>query len=414
MNTQYALRIGLDWADQKHDLAIMENGAENHLQIASTPEAIDDFLNEMRRRHPDGRFAICLEQTRGTLFFILSKYDFIDLYSVNPTTMGNYRKAFSTSGAKSDMRDAHLLLELLECHRESLRCIEADTAEIRELRALCESRRRCVDVRTRLTNALLSLLKTIFPQALELCGDKLYGRLSLDFLKRWHTLPAFKRSTKKTVVQFFKTHRAGQEKRLERVEEIRRSGLAATEDPAIVEPAIPMLEMLLEQICATNLAIEKYESRTETVSQEIAESEIFASFPGAGKAMAPRLTAAFGSDRERWGTVAELQSYAGVAPVTEASGKSRWVHWRWSCPKFLRQTFVEYAKESLRQSDWARVYYDKMRARGNSHNQALRALAWKWTRILWRCWKTGEHYDETRYLAALKKQGSWIAKACHA
>jgi len=62
---------------------------------------------------------------------------------------------------------------------------------------------------------------------------------------------------------------------------------------------------------------------------------------------------AFGEQRERFTSAEELQKYAGIAPVTERSGKKSWVHWRLQCPTFLRQTFVEWAAESIRHSFWA-------------------------------------------------------------
>jgi hypothetical protein len=57
-------------------------------------------------------------------------------------------------------------------------------------------------------------------------------------------------------------------------------------------------------------------------------------------------------------------------------------------------------------SFWARAFYDKHRAKGASHNAAVRALAFKWTRILWRCWLDRVPYDEARYLTALQKRHS--------
>ena len=84
----------------------------------------------------------------------------------------------------------------------------------------------------------------------------------------------------------------------------------------------------------------------------------------------------------------ELQKYAGIAPVTERSGKKSWVHWRLQCPKFLRQTFVEWAAQTITRSFWAGAYYRQQRAKGSSHHIAVRALAFKWIRILYRCWQT--------------------------
>jgi hypothetical protein len=122
--------------------------------------------------------------------------------------------------------------------------------------------------------------------------------------------------------------------------------------------------------------------------------------------MAPRLLAVFGSQRDRYGSAEEVQVYSGIAPVLERSGKMKWVHFRWACPKFLRQSFHEWAGHSIVKSAWARAYYQQSRSQGQDHHAAVRALAFKWIRILFRCWKDRVAYDEKKYLAALAKRGS--------
>ena len=122
--------------------------------------------------------------------------------------------------------------------------------------------------------------------------------------------------------------------------------------------------------------------------------------------LAPRLLAAFGSQRDRYGSADEVQTYTGIAPVTEKSGKRKWVHFRWACPKFLRQSFHEWAGHPISQSGWARACYQQQRDRGNDHHAAVRALAFKWLRTLFGCWKDHVAYDETKYLAALVKRVS--------
>lgn len=124
------------------------------------------------------------------------------------------------------------------------------------------------------------------------------------------------------------------------------------------------------------------------------DHDLFESFPGVGGVCAPRLAAAFGTHRALWNSASEIQSHSGIAPVTERSGKALWVHHRFACPKFIKQTFHEFADQSIRFSRWARVYYDQMRSRGKNHHAALRALTYKWIRILFRCWKDGKPYDE--------------------
>src|SRR5262249_10716838 len=106
-----------------------------------------------------------------------------------------------------------------------------------------------------------------------------------------------------------------------------------------------------------------------------------------GLSCGPRWFAPFGTRRDPYDTAFQMQCYSGIAPVKEASGKSEWVHSRRSCPKFLRQTFHEFAFLSTRSSAWAKAYYDRQRQQERSHPAAVRALAYKWIRIIFRCWK---------------------------
>ena len=130
---------------------------------------------------------------------------------------------------------------------------------------------------------------------------------------------------------------------------------------------------------------------------------IFESLPGAGAALAPRIMCALGCNRKHFNNASEIQSYSGVAPVRISSGTSFVVKWRYGCSKYLRQTFIEFAKASLGSSMWAAAYYHMQIARGKSHQAAVRALAFKWIRIIFRCWQKKERYDEMKYLQSLQK-----------
>jgi hypothetical protein len=127
--------------------------------------------------------------------------------------------------------------------------------------------------------------------------------------------------------------------------------------------------------------------------------------------MAPRLLAAFGSERERYQNAAEVQTLSGIAPVTESSGKSSWVHFRFACSKFVQQSFPEWAAQSIPKSPWARACYELQCRRGKKHHAAVRALAFKWIRIIYRCWKERVAYDEKVYLEALAQHNSPLLAA---
>jgi len=147
------------------------------------------------------------------------------------------------------------------------------------------------------------------------------------------------------------------------------------------------------------------------VSAAHPNASVFASLPGAGGVFIPRLIVAFGTQPQRYQNAYQMQCFSRIAPVTEASGRSRWVHMRRACPKFLRQTFHEFASHSIRFSEWARAFYDNQIAKRKSHHTAIRALANRWIRILFRCWKDHQPYDEQIYLQSLQKRNSPLSTA---
>ena len=166
---EFAAYIGIDWADQKHDisLSVSTDDKAEYTRISSTPEALTEWMSQLRQRFPQGNIAICLEQSRGALIYHLMLYDFLVLFPVNPLTLAQYRKAFNTSGAKDDKPDADLLRELICVHRKHLRPWYPDDEASRSLALLAEARRKAVNDRAKYTNRLQAILKTFFPQALE-------------------------------------------------------------------------------------------------------------------------------------------------------------------------------------------------------------------------------------------------------
>ncbi len=164
--------------------------------------------------------------------------------------------------------------------------------------------------------------------------------------------------------------------------------------------------VLAEQLRVTLQAIKRFDDEIANIAPRHPDFHLFSCLPGAGPSLAPRLLAAFGEQRDRYSSAAALQMYSGVAPVTQRSGKKTWIHWRWQCPRFVRQTFVEWAAQTINKSYWAGLFYNQQRAKGCSHQAAVRALAFKWIRILYRCWQTRTEYDEATYMMALKRRNS--------
>lgn len=179
-----------------------------------------------------------------------------------------------------------------------------------------------------------------------------------------------------------------------------------TSDKAVIEPNQLMVEIFISQLKSLIESILQMDKVIRKYYRAQSDSAIFDSLPGAGPQLAPRLMAAMGSNRDRYENAAEIQKYVGVAPVIERSGQKSWTHWRYNCPKFLRQTFVEWAGHSIKYSFWAKAYYNQQIEKGKLHNTVIRSLAFKWIRILFKCWKERKPYDESKYLEALKTKGS--------
>jgi transposase len=379
------------------------------MELKHTPEAIDHWVSDLRQRYEGRPVAVCFEQTHGPIAYALLKYDFITLFPLPPARLTKYRESFTSSGAKDDPTDAALLLDYLMRHPDRLRAWNPDDPQTRELRILTEARRAAVDQRTAMTNQLTAALKLYFPQALDLAGD-LTTPMACDFLSKWPTLEAVKKSAPHTLRKFYYSHNSRSESRIAERLDLVKSALPLTDDQALVSSGTLKVRCLVGQLRALFKSIQEYEARIRQLMDQHADAALFRGLPGAGDALAPRLVAAFGSDRDRFESAEELQSLSGVAPVTKRSGKRKNVHRRWACPKFLLQTFHEFANCSTKQCAWADAYYNQQRDAGKAHHSAVRALAFKWVRILFRCWKTRTPYSDEKYLASLQRNNAPLLK----
>jgi transposase len=407
--------VGIDWADLKHDIVLCAatgNPQFEHRSIGSDPDALAEWALEMQGRFgSQGRILICLEQSRGALIHFLMGYECFELYPINPKQLSSYRAAFRPSGAKDDPLDGKLLCQLIGLHHQSLQPWRPDDEATRKLALLCEKRRKAVDTRTALSNQLKSELKLFFPLALSILDNDLTTALAADFLLAWPNFDSLKKASVNKVRKFFYAHQSRSEPKIQERLKCIEAAQPLTRDSAIIETSTIAVRMLAQQLKNLVPFIALYDQLISELFDSHPDSALFNNLPGAGKQLAPRLLTAFGSHRERFQCSLEALTFFGLAPVTEQSGKSKWVHFRWACPKFLRQSFHEFAAQSVRSSPWAASFYQHQRARGKDHHAAVRALAYKWIRILYRCWKTRQPYNPELYLTALLQRGSPYASA---
>jgi transposase len=337
----------------------------------------------------------------------LLKYEFLVLFPINPKQLASYRDAFVPCGPKDDPTDAELLCLFVEQHHTRLRAWRPDDPSTRTLRLLTEDRRHWVDERTALNNRLRQRLKEYFPLALELASQDLDTDWFLELLKKYPSHAELRRANPRTLARLFpkRSRVADEEGEDSRVTLVRSSSPLVTDQAVILTHRLDVLH-LVRMLSQLNDTVAEYDREIARHMAQHCDAALFQSFPAAGTAMAPRLAAAFGTDRERFNSAQEIQQYSGIAPVLKRSGKSCSITRRLACPKFLHQTFHEYADHSRKQSAWAGAYYRMLKARGMRHHCALRSLAFKWQRIMHRCWKTRTLYDEARYLHHLRLRNS--------
>ena len=407
---QFAAFVAIDWADKKHVWALQAagSGSRESGEMMHTPEAVASWVATLSARFAGQPIAVALEQSQGALVFMLGTYGNLHLYPIHPRAAAQLRAALYPSGAKDDPVDADLLLDMLILHRKHIRPLRPDNEQIRLLQHQVEARRRLVDEKTRQVQRLTAKLKLYFPQVLdwfEEVDSPLVGAL----LHRWPTLPDLQRARPQTIRSFCTQHNCRDAERIEeRISKIRQA-VPATRDASVIQPAVAMTRTGVELIARLRTGITELDRQIATTTAGLPDFRLFDSFPGAGAALASRLLAAFGSCRDRYATAADVQKLSGIAPIRKHSGKTASVHFRRACPKFLRQTFHEWASHSIAFCDWARAFYQQQREHGHDHHAAVRALAFKWIRIAFRCWQDGVPYDDARYVASLRRRGSPLA-----
>src|SRR3954453_15321804 len=187
----FAAFVAIDWADTEHVWSMQarldqrrETGRIHH-----SPESVDVWITSLLMRFNNQPIAVALEQSRGALVVMLSKYAQLHLYPIHPRAAAQFRSALFPSGAKDDPTDADLLLEMLLQHRRHLRRLDPDTEETRTLQMLVEDRRRFVNENTRQSKRLTCRLKLYFPQILT-WFDEVDSPLVGAFLQRWPTFGA--------------------------------------------------------------------------------------------------------------------------------------------------------------------------------------------------------------------------------
>jgi len=423
------LGVGIDWAEEFHLVALGRpgDGVFDVARVEHTPGAIDALVARIAVLEPDpAEVRVVLETRHGMLVERLVDAGYV-VVPVNPDLVARRR---GPARKKDDAEDARIACHIALDRFERLRPLVPHGEEAAELRAIARDDERASRDERRLLNRLRADLIATFPAALAIAGDDMGRPSFLRLLERWPTAKDLASASREELVVFARSaHHGWPERFADQV----AAALATDNFVAreyLVRAKAGTIALAAAQLLAIGAQRRVWERRMGALllgaprqgrarqpkegerGQAVPGGEIYLSFAGLGDRLAARVAAEIG-DISNFESPNGLQCYAGKAPVTRRSGKSELVvASRLACNRYMANAVQQWAFCSLRESGWAREFYDAQRGRGKGHNAALRALGNRWLEVLWHCLSKGVMYDEAIHVANRNRAlGRTVVKA---
>jgi transposase len=397
--------LGVDWADQFHQIWVSdpEGNKVAEMKIEQNPKGMSDFGRWLNERKAEGiELSAGIEKPHGRIVDFMLDHGVV-VYPINPKALDRARDRFRMSKSKSDSFDAYVLAELVRTDHARLRALEPNSEQAQELKMLTRDYHRLGRQKSRLLNQIEVTLKEYYPRPLEVFPD-LESNIALDFLEQYSTPRALADLRRRKWNRFAKRdHHLSEQRCKELWEKLSQPQLAVPEH--VVRAKARLLAALVVQLKASVQALQSYGKEVERFFASMPAAKLTKVLPG-GKTgtTLPMLWAELGDAKSRWKSFRHLQAEAGAVPVTKESGKSRVVQFRYACNKVLRYAAYWFAFNSLNRCEWANRYYRDQRAKGHSHDEALRALGAKWLKIIFVMWRDHQPYDENYHLADIARQ----------
>ena len=392
---------GVDWAEDHHDVALVDaegtlvakrrisdDGAGYALLLRLLADAGD---------HAEDPIPVAIETGRGLLVACLRTTG-RKVFAINPMAVSRYRDRHSVARKKSDAGDALVLAHILRTDMAAHRALPADSELAQAIAVLARAQQDAVWDRTCAHNKLRSMLREYYPTILAAFADKRDGLLRPEaraVLAAAPTPAAGAALTKPKLRMLLK--RAGRQRGIDteatRIQAALRAG-QLRQLPMVEQAFGHQALALLRQLDTTCTNAEDLAAAASAHFEQHPDAEIITSLPGLGTLTGAQVLAEIGDDRSRFTDARALKAYAGSAPVTRASGKSLTVLHRKVKNQRLASVGYVWAFATLTASPGARAHYDRRKAAGDHHNAAQRNLFNRMIGILHHCLTTRTKYDE--------------------
>jgi len=400
------LFVGIDWSEAHHDVCVLDAAGrvQARRRILEGVQGIGE-LHALVAAHADEdeEVVVGLETDRGLLVEALLATDY-QVYAINPLAVSRYRERHTVSRGKSDPGDAKVLADLVRTDRHIHRPLAIDSDQARAIKVLARDHKDLIWQRQRHANKLRNRLREYYPAALAAFGGELAHPDAVEVLARAPTPEQGCRLSTRQIVSALR--RGGRRRRIEaRALEIRealRTPQLQT-SPALAEAYADTAKAAVAVISELNAQIQTLEERMTARFEAHPDAEIITSLPGLSSILGARVLGEFGDNPTRFAHAKGRKAYAGTAPITRASGRSKVVRRRIARNKRLADACQLWAFGAVNGSPGARHYYDRLRDQGASHNAALRSLANRLVGILHGCLNNRQVYNEEIAWPAAKR-----------
>ena len=390
---------GIDWAEDHHDVAIVDEAGElvARRRIGDDAEGYRQLLELLAEvgDSPDALIPVAVETARGLLFAALRATG-RQVYSINPMAVARYRERYRSARAKSDHADAMALANILRTDADVHRALPADSELAQAVTVLARAQQDAVWNRSQLINQLRSHLKQYFPSALLAFHRRGVGLDSREARAVLAVAPdpaAAARLTRPQLRAALK--RSGRQRYIEEWVERLRTVFAGEylHQLPLVEQAMgrQTLALVSQLDAAARAADDLAEAAAEAFAQH-PDAGILSSFPGIGPLTGARILGEIGDDRDRFRDGRGLKAYAGSSPITVASGKSHNVRHRRVKNQRLAAAGYVWIFGALR-TPLIKEQYDRRRAAGDRHTAAMRNLFNRLLGCLFHCLNTRQTFD---------------------
>lgn len=395
-----AYYVGIDWGSAEHAVCVLtEVGRpKTRFTITHTAAGFADLARRLAALGPAEDIPVAIERPDGRLVDALLDAGH-PVVPVKSNAIKAWRDAEVLSGAKSDPGDAMVIAEYLRLRHHKLTGARPFSDETKALRTVVRTRDDVVRLRVMATNMLAALLDAVWPGAKAVFKD-VESPIALEFLTRYPTAASAERLGEKRMSAFCVKHGySGRRPAAELLRRLRSAppGIAAEHHTEAGRDAVTALVTVLRTLGAVKKDLDR---SVGTHLDQHPDAAVFTSLPRAGRVNAAQILAEWGDSRDAYDGPDAVAAFAGVAPVTKASGRMRGVSYRWACNKRLRQALTTFADNSRHENAWAADVYQRARDRGKDHPHAVRVLARAWVRVIHRCWLDHQPYRPELHGAA--------------